>query len=123
MASGALIAESLRLNTSLEHLPLEVRKITRLGPLGTVSEAQPKIWTFIEFRVPDDRAPALADALATVLDVELGWYCDFRTERETFVVFSGRIFRYARGDPGGREAAAAHARAVGVPEAQIDWTE
>jgi hypothetical protein len=123
MARGALIAESLRLNTPLEELPLEVRRITRIGPLDNVSEAQPKVWTFIEFRVPDDQAPALADALATVLDAELGWYCDFRTEHETFVVFNGRIFRYARGDASGRAAAAAHARTVGVPEAQIDWTE
>jgi hypothetical protein len=113
----------LRLNTSLERLPLEVRKITRIGPLDNVSGAQPKIWTFIEFSVLDDQAPTLADELAAVLDEEPGWYCDFRTEHETFVVFGGRIFRYARGDPSGRAAAAAHARTVGVPEAQIDWTE
>jgi hypothetical protein len=122
MASGALIAESLRLNASLERLPLEARKITRIGPLDDVSEAQPEIWTFIEFSVPDDQAPTLADELSAVLDAG-GWYCDFRTEHETFVVFNGRVFRYARGDPSGRATAAAHARTVGVPEAQIDWPE
>jgi hypothetical protein len=123
MAAGTFIAESLMLNVPLERLPLEVRKITRIGPLDNVSDAQPKVWTFIEFSVPDDQAPELASALALVLDATLGWYCDFRTEHETFVVFADRVFRYPRGDPRGRAAAAAHARTVGVPEAQIDWPE
>lgn len=122
MASGALIAESLVLNSALR-VRLEVRKVTRIGPLDNLTEAQPKVWTFIEFTVPDDEAPALADALALALDEKLGWYCDFRTENETFVVFSRRIFRYPRGNQDGREAAAEHARTLGVPEAQIDWPE
>jgi hypothetical protein len=123
VATGTLIAESLNLNVALERVPLEVREITRIGPLDHLSPAQPNVWTFIEFSVPDEQASALAEALALVLDQDLGWYCDFRTEHETFVVFGGRIFRYPRGDPSGREAAATHARTVGVPEAQIDWPE
>lgn len=123
MATGALIAESLMLNVALDRVPLDVRKITRVGPLDNVSPEQPKVWTFIEFSLPDEHAPALAEALALVLNPDLGWYCDFRTEHETFVVFSGRTFRYPRGDPSGREAAAGHARTAGVPEAQIDWPE
>jgi hypothetical protein len=123
VAAGSLIAESLRLNIPLEHMPLDVRKVTRIGPLDNVSHTQPKVWTFIEFSVADDRAPELAESLSHVLDDELGWYCDFRTEHETFVVFAGRIFRYPRSDPVGRATAAAHARAVGVPDAQIDWPE
>lgn len=123
MATGALIAESLLPNVALEGVPLQVRKVTRIGPLDNVSSAQPTVWTFIEFSVVDEQAPALAEALALVLNPDLGWYCDFRTEDETFVVFSDRIFRYPRGDANGREEAATHARAVGVPEPQIDWPE
>jgi hypothetical protein len=40
---------------------------------------------------------------------------------ETFVVFSGRIFRYRRGDQTARTAVEAHARSVGVPESELDW--
>lgn len=123
MATGTLIAESLRLNAPLEGVPLDVHKVTRLGPLRDLPAGQPTVWTFIEFSVRDDLAHVLADALALALDSEAGWCCDFRTERETFVVFAGRVFHYTRGDPVGREAAAAHARSVGVPEAQIDWPE
>jgi len=124
VATGTLITESLRLNVALEGVPLDVRKVTRIGPLDDLpAYGTAPVWTFIEFSVDDDRAEALADALARALDGEPGWYCDFRTEQETFVVFAGRVFKYARGDIVGREAAAAHARSVGVPEAQIDWPE
>jgi hypothetical protein len=52
---------------------------------------------------------------------EPGWYADLHTDRESFVVFSGRVFRYPRGDAAGRAEAEAHARDRGVPEAQLDW--
>jgi hypothetical protein len=68
------------------------------------------------------RAHRLASALADVLD-DKGWYVDFRSRDETFVVFVGRVFRYRRGDEGGRAEAEAHARRCGVPDAQLDWPE
>jgi CBS domain-containing protein len=51
----------------------------------------------IEFQIDDHDAPQLASALADVLD-DKGWYVDFRSRDETFVVFAGRVFRYRRGD-------------------------
>lgn len=123
MAAGTLIAESLRLNVPLDGVLLEVGMVTRVGPLPDPPPGQPSVWTFIEFSVHDERAPELAAALAAALDSELGWYCDFRTDAETFVVFAERVFRYARGSATGREEAAAYARSVGVPEGQIDWPE
>jgi hypothetical protein len=39
------------------------------------------------------------------------------------VVFADQIFRYPRGDPEGRAAAAAYARTAGVPEPQLDWAD
>ena len=63
------------------------------------------------------------DMLRDSLDSSVGWYCDFRSEDETFVVFGGKVFRYPRGDPMGRAEAEDHARSIGVPEAQLDWPE
>ena len=57
------------------------------------------------------------------LDPTGGWYCDFRTSNETYVVFGGRVLHYSRGDRTRRSEADAYARSVGVPEAQIDWPE
>ena len=123
MIRGTLIAESLRLNESLDRVPLAVSKITRVGPLENLRPDQPTVWTFVEFTADDGHASDLAQSLAQVLDAALGWYCDFRSDEETFVVFSQRVFRYRRGDPEGRAVAAEYARKVGVPDSQIDWPE
>jgi hypothetical protein len=120
--SGALIAESLRRDKPLEGVTLSVRKITR-ADVGDVEAGQPLTWTFIDFDTSEEHADALAGTLSESLEPSLGWYCDFRTEVETFVVFAGRVFRYARGDPAQRAEVEAYGRSVGVPESQLDWPE
>ena len=124
MATGTLIAESLRPGTTLDGGPLTVHVIERVEP-DNISDEQraagiPPRWTLLHFEVADAEAPALADALVAIVD-EPGWYVDFHTAAETFVVFAGRAFRYATGDANGRAEAEARARACGVPDAQIDW--
>ena len=122
MADGTLIAESLRLGAPLSGLALEVTEICRRSFDG-LPAAQPGTWTFIQFTIDDDMATRFATTLADALDDTGGWYCDFRTSSETFVVFPGRVFRYPRGDADRRAAAADHARSIGIPEDQIDWPE
>jgi len=102
---GTLIAESLRVGSVLEGLALTVAKISR-SDLGDVAAGQPRTWTFVEFDAADEDAERLANALERVLERAGGWYCDFRSEQETFVVFAGRTFRYPRGDESGRGEAA-----------------
>ena len=122
MANGILIGESVRVGASLEVVKLAVDKVYRLA-VGDEDSGQPRIWTFIEFEVPDGDVEPLATALSDVLDPTSGWYCDFRSAEHTFVVFAGRIFRYRRGNQVGRAEAEAHARSIGVPDAQLDWPE
>jgi hypothetical protein len=117
--TGNLLAESLRKEEALDAVPITVRRIWRADD-GDPAAGQPLTWTFLEFEVPDNRAEEFANALAGALEPG-PWYCDFRSDTETFVVFADRVFRYARGDRSAREDAEAHARSVGVPEAQIDW--
>ena len=95
MAVGTLIAESLQVDAVIDGVRLVVTKIAR-ADVGDVAAGQPRTWTFIEFEVSDEDVDALARSLETALRREGGWYCDFRTEAETFVVFAGRTFRYAR---------------------------
>jgi hypothetical protein len=126
MASGTIIGESIRFGAALDGIPLTVRQIRRSGP-GRLSPEQeaagmPERWTLIEFEIDDQDAPVLASALGDVID-DKGWYVDFRSREETFVVFAGRVFRYPRGDESGRAEAEAHARGRGVPDAQLDWPE
>jgi len=121
-ASGALIAESLVKDRPIEGCVLSVRKIVR-ADVGDVTAGQPLTWTFIEFDVDDSAVHQLAASLSEALDPTIGWYCDYRTSNETFVVFAGRVFRYPRGKADGRAKAEAYGRSVGVPEAQLDWPE
>jgi hypothetical protein len=124
VATGTLIADSLVVGGSLAGLDVTLRGIERVEPqdisAGQRAAGIPPRWTLLRFDVADDRAPSFAEALAGVLD-EPGWYADLHTVDESFVVFSGRVFRYPIGNGEGRAAAEAHARERGVPEPQIDW--
>jgi hypothetical protein len=120
MIEGTLIAESLRIETNLENLNLTVRKISRYRAQGTTPD-QPGIWTTLDFEADEAGARELAEAFADALD-QPGWYVNFESPTESFVVFPGRIFRYPRGDQAGRAAAQGHGRQLAIPEPQLDWT-
>ena len=120
MIEGTLIAESIRVGAELDGVRLVTRKISR-SAAGDAAVGQPELWTLIEFEAEEPDAGLLADALAKVLDRQYGWYTDFRTPDETFVVYSGRVFRHPRGDSTGRAEATAYGRSVGVPDHQLDW--
>jgi hypothetical protein len=120
MLEGTLIAESLRPGTTLDQFTLTVRKIARYLP-GGITEDQPAIWTSIDFEIADSEGEALASALAAALG-ERGWYANFQSAAEAYVVFAGQVFRYPRGDAASRARAQAHGRLLGIPEPQLDWT-
>ena len=124
MATGTLIAESIRPGASLGGLALLLTAIERVQATDLSAEQRaagvPGRWTLLRFEIGDDRAADLARTLAGALD-DVGWYVDLHTARESFVVFADRVFRYPRGDRAGRAEAASYARSRGVPEAQIDW--
>jgi hypothetical protein len=119
MIEGALITESLRIGTNLENLELTVRTISRSRRQDATAD-QPGTWTVLFFEADEAEADELARAFAGALD-EPGWYAEFRSPEETFVIFPGRIFRYRRGDDTGRAEAQAHGRQLAIPEAQLDW--
>jgi len=121
-ASGILIAESISKDSPFDGVELQVRKISR-SDVGDVSARQPLTWTFIEFEVDEQVVVDLSEALSRSIEPSGGWYCDFRTDEETFVVFAGRVFRYPRGEAESRAEAEAYGQSVGVPEAQLDWPE
>ncbi|QDP98307.1 hypothetical protein FOE78_22495 [Microlunatus elymi] len=118
MYQGVLIAESLKIGAELDQR-LTLTKIARVRPGNTVA-GQPETWTIIEFELAADHAPPFADGLAAALQ-EPGWYCDFRSDRDVYVIFPGQVFHYPRGDDRGRAEAIAYGRDLGVPESQLDW--
>jgi len=121
MIKGTLIAESLRVGATLAGVRLEVRAVRRFA-VGEVPPYQPPVWTVLEFDAQESDAAVLAATFADVLDGP-GWYVNFSSARDTFVVYPGRVFCYPRGDVAGRAEAQAHGRVCGVPEPQLDWSE
>lgn len=117
---GVLIIESLRPVAELTDIAITVSAIFRIRP-EVRSADQPATWTLIHFEADETAAERLASALADTLQAG-PWYVDFRTPTTTYVVFSGRIFSYGRAERDGRADAIAHAREVGIPEAQLDWS-
>jgi len=122
MALGYVLVESMRPGTQLEGLPLSLKKIERY-PVHSATPDQPSVWTTVEFDFPEEEAGRLAEALAGVLDEHGGWYSHLNVNGETFVVYAGRVFRYASGDKAARAETEEYGRSVGVPEAQLDWDE
>lgn len=115
---GVLIAESLRPDVKLVDLGIAVDAIARVRA-DSPAPGQPGVWTLINFEIADAAAEELAAKFSAGLRSG-PWYVEFRG-KDTFVVFADKVFRYARGDTAGRSGAAAHGRAVGVPEEQLDW--
>src|SRR5579875_4201047 len=120
MIEGILIAESLRVGTTLASLNLTVRTISRFRAQGTTQD-QPDVWTTLDFEADEAGATNLAEAFSDVLD-RPGWYVNFESPTDAFVVFPGRIFHYPRGDETGRAEAQAYGRQLAIPEPQLDWT-
>ncbi|WP_055617416.1 hypothetical protein [Streptomyces phaeochromogenes] len=120
MLEGVLIAESLRAGAQLTGIPLRITKLTRVE-MTDPGQDQPRLWTLLDFAADELEAERLADQLASSLSSTGGWYTDFHTSRETFVVFADKVFRYPRGHAEGRREAQDYGRSVGVPEQQLDW--
>jgi hypothetical protein len=114
--AGTLVGESLQPGTALEDISLTVTRIRR-----TANHRQH--WTIIDFHVTAARAAELAGTMSQALSRESGWYCDFHSLNDVFVVFNEKIFRYQRGDRSGRAEAEEYGRSMGVPAAQLDWPD
>ncbi len=121
MFRGGFLAESIRPGSKLRDVRFVVTEVRR-GHVPNATPDQPPIWTLIEFEVDDAQAEALANSFADALD-EPGWYADFQSDSEHFVVFPRRVFRYRRGDRAARAEAAEHGRSLRIPESQLDWPD
>ncbi|MDQ0745967.1 hypothetical protein QF034_000198 [Streptomyces africanus] len=122
MLEGVLITESLRVGTELAGVPLHVTKIARVEVNNTTAE-QPQQWTLVDFAAEEADAVRLAEQLAGCLAPTGGWYVNYNTTAEAFVVFAGKVFRYPRKQAEGRRQAQDYARSIGIPEPQLDWQD
>ncbi|MDQ0596019.1 hypothetical protein QF037_000364 [Streptomyces canus] len=91
MLEGVLIAESLRAGAELTGIPLRITKLTRIE-MTDAGDDQPRLWTLLDFAAEEPEAQHLADQLASCLSSTGGWYTDFHTSSDTFVIFANKVF-------------------------------
>jgi hypothetical protein len=123
MLRGRVLMDSLRVGAELAVPDLRARRLGREDVSASASATQPKIWAFLDFEAPDERAEELAAALAAALLPDDGWYANFEVGEEHVVVFADRVFRYVKGDRDAHREAVAYALTAGTPKHQIDWGE
>jgi hypothetical protein len=123
MIKGVLLAESLRLDATVAVPGLQLHSVRRSDVSASATDDQPDVWTFIEFTGPESISDQLAQTLSGALRADGGWYVDYSTEKDHVVIFSGRVFRYRKGDAMGRAEARAHGLSLGTPEHQLDWPD
>ena len=116
--TGVLIVESLRPECTLAVPGMVVNGIHRFPTADPLTP----VWTLLDVAVPDELAAPLAYQLTSAL-TDGPWYADYGNESTHTVVFPGRVFTYAAGDPEGRRAAHDHGLSIGIPQAQLDWAE
>lgn len=122
-----LIAESLRVGAEPAGVPLRVTKTARVE-VEDAAAGQPQRWTLLDFTAEEADAERLAERLAGCLAPDGGWYVNYTTAAEAFVVFAGEVFRCPRGQDRrgraeGRRRVQDHARSLGIPETELDWRD
>lgn len=118
MVNGAVIMESLHPGVVFDDSQICLRRLSRLA-VSDATPQQPDVWTLVEFSSPLE--PRVLASLFAAALAGPGWYVNFDTDDQTFVVFPGRVFHYRHGDEKGRDEVMGYARTVGVPDSQLDW--
>ncbi len=116
---GVLLKESLADDGPLDLV--DVVSVTMSKHQNTVS-SQPNWWTEVHFEADAERADEIAKRFSAALK-PVGWYLHYWTDSDVFVVFPGRVFKYAKGGGSTTEEAVAYGISVGVPKHQLDWEE
>jgi hypothetical protein len=119
MLTGLILKESLTDLSVLDRLQIsktETWNIENPGP------GQPSTWTAITFTAPEEDAPGIAEKLSAAIKPAV-WFINASTSTEVFVIFTGSVFRYRKGDKEARARVAEYALSAGIPARQLDWEE
>jgi hypothetical protein len=119
MLKGILLRESLQDADVLGLLPITR---TETWQVNNAAAYQPTTWTALSFEADAEQADLVSQALSRALKPQ-GWYINASTASRVYVIFSDRVFVYRQGDRGQRAAAQEHARSLGIPDSQLDWSE
>ncbi len=118
MLSGLLLKESLA-----DESVLNVVRITKTETwqIENPADFQPDTWTAISFQGEATRADETAGKLSIAMKPR--WYANLSTAEYVYVIFSGKVFKYRRGDVETRNEAIRHGQKERIPDRQLTWGE
>ncbi len=113
--TGLLLKESLK-----DMKVLNLVKITKeeKWDVDNAADFQPKVWNAVEFE-GEGKVEEIVECMSKAMNSR--WYLNISTNKEEFVVFLNKIFRYSKGNKKGKKKAQEYARSLNIPESQIDW--
>ncbi len=121
---GFMLITGIALEESLNTVPnnIKVNKKEKWDVKNTTKN-QPSSWTALHYYGKESQAEEIAQKFSNQLKSGQ-WYTNFTTSKgEVFVIFPGKIFTYAKGDPKGRKKAIAYGKSINIPKGQLDWKE
>lgn len=113
--TGLLLKESLK-----DMSVLDLIKITKeeKWDIDNAADFQPKVWNAVEFK-GEGKVEEIAESMSKAMNPR--WYLNISTDKEEFVVFLNKVFKYSKEDKEGKKKAQEYARSLNIPESQIDW--
>jgi len=113
--TGLLLKESLK-----DMRVLDLVKITKeeKWDVDNAADFQPKVWNAVEFE-GEGEVEEIAEAMSKAMNPK--WYLNISADKEEFVVFLNKVFKYSKEDKEGKKKAQEYARSLNIPESQIDW--
>jgi hypothetical protein len=115
--TGLLLQECLADRSILDRLTVTRVETWEVGEAGLPG---PPIWTATHFEGNVVEAEEIANAISAAM-MKSYWYANIHCPEDEIVIFADKVFRYPRGDAEARRAPEDYARAIGVPDHQIDW--
>jgi len=119
MYTGLILKESLANTDVLHDERITISKEDVWKVSSRAVEWQPKEWTAIYVEGADKDLGSIATAIScSILEK---WYANLSDSTTEYVIFRKKIFAYKKGDKKIKHEAKNYAKAIGVPEHQLDW--
>ncbi len=114
---GLLIKESVTDDTIIDFLTVHKIELWNTG-------GKPKYWTVLYFTSDKKDFPELiAKVMGSDPDKGGNWFVDFKGGNEKYIVFKDKILKYQIGNQVEKDYVCAECRKMGIPDAQINWSE
>lgn len=116
---GLIIKESLEDESVLDLVEVTKEEKWNVSKSG---KFLPKKWTACYIQGDKSQIDFFAEKLSQTLKPK-GCYANLGIDKDSYVIFPNKVFKYKRGDEQKRQKAIKYGRSLEIPEHQLDWGE